>query len=79
MQHVMAPYVATLSVCPCEVSLKTFQFIIDSILFLLRFVDCFFKVLHSNMIILNLFFTIVVNLKFVAAFVTAFNLHTTQY
>lgn len=51
-----------------KVSLKTFQFIIDPILLLLKLVDCLSKALRFDMIILNLFRAIGVNLKFLAVF-----------
>lgn len=83
MWHVTASHVATFSVCSCGEKcrrhLKTFRFIIDPILLLLMFVNCLFKALCFDMIILNLFCTIVVNLKCSCCICTAFNLHTTQF
>lgn len=52
-----------------QVSLKIFHLITDPIISFLCLSNAFFKVLRSEMIIPNLFFTLAVNLKFLAAFV----------
>lgn len=70
MWHVTASHVATFSVCSCREKCKSFLKDLN------RAELSLFKALCFDMIILNLFCTIVANLKCIR---TAFSLHTAQF